>query len=320
MTWLKKLLGFQHPAVTASVSSAAPEMRRGFPVYESEIRGEKLERRDICVTLGGRQETMPIATLRAQYYAGLIPGEAPVLVTNQYYEKTYYCGEGTVTSVVAAWESAPPSEFDLQDAKRMIQEFSLPEYDVPSVAHYSDLKRLYDRCNSYYRYIAGRDKEFKRLTKVATKDLVFLLDQTQPGWDASDGEKRFAEEVRRHHPERLRTESEKKDKKEREKEQRLRREERLPLIETRNNLTRFPHKEMQIEVKDLGLIEIRALKPKLREGTITPETLVRYRTQSDWIDLCEFLDDWMKNKASARQIAYLKATEGASHLRRHFAR
>jgi hypothetical protein len=309
MNWLNKILGSQSPSVSLSFSSTPPEIRRGLPVYESDIQGQKLERRDILVTHNGEQQKIPIDTLRAQFYAGLLPADAPVLVTNFYCQETYFCGEGTVGSVVAAWESAPLETFDQQDVTRMIREFSLPEYEITSKATYSDLKRLYDRCDSYYRYIAGREREFKRLTKNATKDLVFLLDETQPGWDGADGAKRFAEEVRRHHPQLIRTETEKKAKRERDKKQQLKREERRPLIDTRNNLTNFPHKAMQIEVRDHGMVEIRAIKPQLREGTITPETLVRYRPESDWMELCEFLNDWIRNKATDRQIDYLKSLQ-----------
>jgi len=254
-------------------------------------------------------QKLTIDILRTQFYAGLIPAEAHVLVTSFYCQQTYYCGEGNVGSVVAAWESAPLEDFDLQDAKRMIQEFGLPEYDLLSKAKYYDLKHLYDRCNVYYRHISDHDKKFKRLTKSATKDLVFLLDKTQPGWDATDGKNRFAEEVRRHHPELVRSEDEKKSKKKREQDQAFRHEERLPLIEARNNLTNFPHKDMEIEIQNLGAISIRAIKPKIREGVITPETLVRYRSDSDWLELCEFLNDWMRNKATDRQISYLKSLQ-----------
>jgi putative phage-type endonuclease len=285
------------------------EMQCGLPIYEAEICGKRLARRDILVTNNGQQQKLTIDILRTQFYAGLIPAEAHVLVTSFYCQQTYYCGEGNVGSVVAAWESAPLEDFDLQDAKRMIQEFGLPEYDLLSKAKYYDLKRLYDRCNVYYRHISDHDKKFKRLTKSATKDLVFLLDKTQPGWDATDGKNRFAEEVRRHHPELVRSEDEKKAKKKREQDQAFRHEERLPLIEARNNLTNFPHKDMEIEIQNLGAISIRAIKPKIREGVITPETLVRYRSDSDWLELCEFLNDWMRNKATDRQISYLKSLQ-----------
>lgn len=281
--------------------------RHGLPVYESEIQGQKLGWRDIFVTHNGEQQKMPMDTLRAQFYAGLLPADAHVLVTKFYCEKTCFCGEGSVGSVVAAWESAPLEEFDHQDIARMILEFSFPEYEVASKATYNDLTRLYERCDSYYRYIEGCSREFKRLTKAATKDLVFQLDETQPGWDGTDATKRFAEEVRRHHPQLIRSEAEKKAKRERDKEKRIEREERRPLIETRNSLTFFPHKSMQVETQDHGMVEIRAIKAKLREGTLIPETLVRYRSDADWMELCDFVKDWTRNKATKTQIDYLKA-------------
>ena len=308
MNWLKYIFGFKGN-ISASVLSRSAEIKRGLAVYEFEIQGDKLERREILVTHNGQEQKIPIDTLREQYYAGILPANAPVLVTNLYCQATYYCGEGTVGSVIAAWESAPLETFDQEDITQMMREFSFPHYEITSKAAYHDLRRLYERCDSYYRYIAGRDREFKRLTKSATKDLVLLLDETQPGWDATNGTKRFAKEVRRHHPKLLRTEAEKKAKKEREKVKELRREQRRPLIETRNNLTNFPHKSMQIEVRDFGLVEIRAIKPHLREGTIKPETFVRYRSESEWVELCEFLNDWMRNKTTGRQIDYLKSLQ-----------
>ena len=210
---------------------------------------------------------------------------------------------------MAAWESAPLDNLDKQDVSRMIQEFSFPEYEVTSKAQYSDLKKLYARCDKYYRYIVYRDKDFKRLTKAATKDLILSLDEADSTWDSADGEKRFAEEVRKRHPELIRSEVEKKRKKEKEREAYLERELRRPLIETRNNLTNFPHKNMPIRIKDLGTITIRELKPKIRDGLVVPETLVCYREDAEWIELSEFLNDWMRRKATIKQIDYLKALQ-----------
>ncbi len=297
------------PSLTFSFSSSRPETRRGLPVYESEIRGEKLERRDIIVSRGNDQIKFSIDALRDQYRVGLLPAELPVLVTTFSGGTTYYCGEGTVGSIVAAWESAPLDNFDKQDVSRMIHEFSFPDYEVTSKAAYSDLKKLYARCDKYYRHIIYRDKEFKRLTKAATKDLVLSLDEADSTWDSTDGEKRFAQEVRRRHPELIRSEVEKKRKKEREQKAYLERESRRPLIETRNNLTNFPHKNMPIQIKDVGTVTIRELKPKIREGLVGSETLVRYRDNAEWVELSEFLNDWMRRKATIKQIDYLKALQ-----------
>jgi hypothetical protein len=68
------------PTFTFSFSSVPPEIKRGLPVYESEIRGEKLERRDILVTRDGEQLKLSIDVLRAQHRAGLLAAELPVLV------------------------------------------------------------------------------------------------------------------------------------------------------------------------------------------------------------------------------------------------
>ena len=64
-----------------------------------------------------------------------------------------------------------------------------------------------------------------------------------------------------------------------------------------------------VEIKDQGTIEIRGIKPKLSEGSITPQPLVRFRPESDWMELCEFLTDWRQNIATEPQIAYLKSLQ-----------
>ena len=187
----------------------------------------------------------------------------------------------------------------------MIQEFSFPEYEITNKAAYHDLRRLYDRCLNFHRCIDRQKKEFKRLSKLVTKDLVFLLDREEPNWDADGGFAKFDEAVRLHHPDLVRTET-KQESREREKYNQSKREERRPLIETRTNLRRFPHVEMQIEIRDQGMTEIQAIMVELKAGRITPETLVRYRSTSEWVPLCEFLMDWIANKATKRQISYLR--------------
>ena len=138
---------------------------------------------------------------------------------------------------------------------------------------------------------------------------MLSLDEADPTWDSTNGEKFFAEEVRKHHPELIRTEVEKRRKKEREQKAYLEREARRPVIETRNNLTNFPHKNMSIQVKDLGTVTIRELKPKISAGVMRPETLVRYREDAEWVELSEFLNDWLKRKATIKQIDYLKSLQ-----------
>jgi hypothetical protein len=66
---------------------------------------------------------------------------------------------------------------------------------------------------------------------------------------------------------------------------------------------------MPIQIKDLGAVTIRELKPKIRDGLVVPETLVRYREDAEWIELSEFLNDWMRRKATIKQIDYLKALQ-----------
>jgi hypothetical protein len=297
------------PNIEISVTVRPAEIRRGLPVYEPEVRGEKLQRREITVTLNSEERKIPIDRLRAEYHAGLLPGDAPAIVTNQYGDILYYCGEGTVETIVAAWESAPVDQIDQQETRRMIQEFSFPDYQVTSKAQYNDLLRLYERCLTYHRYMSWHDEDFKRLTKAKTKDLVLLLDKSDLGWDNKKGEETFLREVRRHYPDLIRTDSQRKTRIKKREEQEIKKKEREEIAEARNNMTNFPHKEMQIEAKDYAPIAIREIKHKLSDGTFSPQTLVRYRADSDWMELCEFLIDWMRKKATAKQIDYLRALQ-----------
>jgi hypothetical protein len=309
MGWFKKDSPEPTPFIDIRVSSPPPQFRRGLPVHELEIRGKKLQRRDITINVDGQERQVPIEQLRAEFRAGFLPGDAPVLVTSEYGGRVCYCGEGTIASVVAAWESAPVDSVDQQETKRMIREFGFSEYQVSSKAEYNDLLRLYERCLNYHRYMSWHDEDFKRLTKERIKDLVLLLDESSPGWDHHDGEKKFLREVRRRCPDLIRTESERKARVKKRTEQDLKRKEREEIIGTRNNLTNFPHKDMEIEVKDFGWIAIREIKPKLTEGACSPQTLVRYHTESDWMELHEFLDDWIRKKATVKQIDYLEALQ-----------
>ncbi len=69
----------ESPSLSITCTSTPPEIRRGLPVYEPEIQGRKLADRDILVTINGQEQKIPIDTLRAQFYAGVIPADAPVL-------------------------------------------------------------------------------------------------------------------------------------------------------------------------------------------------------------------------------------------------
>ena len=66
---------------------------------------------------------------------------------------------------------------------------------------------------------------------------------------------------------------------------------------------------MSIEVKDIGTVTIREIKLKLRDALMSPETLVRYRQDAEWVELLEFLNDWMRRKATIKQIDYLTALQ-----------
>ena len=247
--------------------------------------------------------------LRRQLRTGVLSGDLAALVTTGYDDKMWYCGEGTVSDIVAAWEAAPLESYELRDVKRMIREFGFPEYQVASKAEYSDLRHLYERCDKYYRYIGWHDEEFKRLTKSGTKELVLGLDAGDPTWDAREGEERFLEEVRKRLPHLVRNVGQQKARVEHVKEVELRRKERQYLTDTRNNLTNFPHRDLEIEVKGGEIVRIREIKGKVRDGSMSPETLVRYRSDKDWVELGEFLSEWINKLATVKQIDYLDALQ-----------
>ena len=161
MSWLKRKLGSVTPEISISVKDDPLEIGRGMPVYE-ELTGEKLERRDIFVTCDGEQRKVKIDVLRSHFHAGILSADLPVVVTTDYGEEIRYCWEGTVSEVVAGWEAAPLQSYELQDVKRMIREFDLPEYQVASKAEYSDLRHLYERCTKYHRYIGWHDEELQQ--------------------------------------------------------------------------------------------------------------------------------------------------------------
>lgn len=314
MNWLKKIFGSDGVSIEVGHSNTSTVRIRGMPVYEGGLQYEKLERRVISIFHDGENEKLPIDVIRGRFKLGSLSGDAPALVTNFDWGETYYCGETNVRNLVAGWETAPLESSDNEDIARMVNEFELPNAGITTKAEYGDLKKFYARCDAYYRHILIHGRQFKRITKTAAKDLVFLLDQTKSGWDATDGEKRFAEEVIIHLPNLVRTEEEKKIRQERAKKQRLVDAEKQPLTDTRNLLTRFPHKDLQVEVRDQGSMEIRAIKEKLREGSVTPQTMVRYRPAEDWLELFEFLDNWVRSKATINQIRYLRSLQSGHRI------
>ena len=93
---------------SVTIRTIQPEIKRGLPVHDTEIKGYALARRDITVTINGSEKKFDIDTLRSQFYAGLIPAESPVLVTNNFNGEISYCGEGTVGDVIAAVGGAVP--------------------------------------------------------------------------------------------------------------------------------------------------------------------------------------------------------------------
>jgi hypothetical protein len=309
MNWITRIIGISENSPSGSVNANDTDTKYGLPVHEPNIIGIKLGRRTILVIHEGKQEQIEINALRKQFRDGKIPGESPVLVTNLYCQQTYYCGEGTVADVVAAWESAPIEDLDRSFMLIEAEKYALSCDNVITKIDYHAFMRLCERLNIYRLFILKKKNELKKLPRAAIANIVYLLDQENPGWDAIDGQPRFYEELKKRFPEFVRNEKAQRIKKQQDKSRRRKQREQLPVTETKFYLTMFPHKTMQVEVKDIGPMEIRAIKPLLRQGTMTYESLVRYRNTSEWTELYSFLHDWLENKASDRQINYLTALQ-----------
>lgn len=84
-------------------------------MYEPDVVGAKLEHRNITITWRGETKRVSIDALRAAYHAGTVLPDADVLVTDTRADRELFCGEGTVASVVQAWEKAPLDFVDKQE-------------------------------------------------------------------------------------------------------------------------------------------------------------------------------------------------------------
>ena len=140
------------------------------------------------------------------------------------------------------------------------------------------------------------------------KDFILLLDGRNPGWD--DDQNKCYDELDRlikiFYPDKIRTLAEQKEKKRLIKLKSIEAEVNLPLVRVRNALTAFPHKEFIVEIKDIGKMEVRKIKPLISSGAIRPDTLIRCREENEWLELSDFLEDWTVNKITVSQMKFLK--------------
>jgi hypothetical protein len=141
------------------------------------------------------------------------------------------------------------------------------------------------------------------------KDLIILLDGRNPGWDKDESlcKNKLNEFIKIFHPDKIRTLAEQKEKKRLIKLKSIEAEVNLPVVRVRNALTAFPHKELIVEIKDIGKMEVRKIKPLISSGAIGPDTMIRYREENEWLELSEFLQDWAANKISVSQMQFLKS-------------
>ena len=314
MKWLKNL--FSSPdQPTGNQAKLEPEIaanetatrKHGMKLdWEGLFVPYKLGRLDLTVRVGEKDEIFRIDQLIKNYEEKTLKGSEHVLITRPHSEGTLYCGESSVLELINAWKAAPLEHYDTDEITTKNNEFSL-NIDVKTKHELDLFNKLYGRLSSYHGHLLNKETLFKRFKKHEVKDLVFLLDSREPNWDAVDPFIKLEEAVKIFSPDKIRDASEKRIKKQQIKSKSIEREINLPIIRVRNALTEFPHKNLNVTIKDIGQTEIRKLKPMISAGTVTPDSLVRYMDTDDWVELAEFLEDWSKNKITVSQLKFLQS-------------
>jgi hypothetical protein len=312
MNWFRKLFGLKENtqdegAFDGFESRGFISRKHGFNVEEAEIVPRKLGLMDIRVKLAsGGEEIFRINDLVAVVDGGKIDRGVWAIVTRPNIECTYYNGEATVGMIVDLWKKAPLEEWDIKDIEEKNREWDLT-CEVTTKWQLENFNLLCERMRKYHFHISDKSKIFKRVTKGEISKLVLLLDQRQTGWDSQDDLGKLEEAVREFMPHKIRTIAEQSKRIRVIKQRKVDNEVNLEKVRLRNNLTEFPFKKIIIEIKDRGKMELRALKPLLTTGEITPETLVRYKEGDDWKELSEFAGDWIRTKITLAQKQYLES-------------
>lgn len=278
----------------------------GFPVDHEEFAPRKIGRMDLRIIVNGEKKILRINELIELFDEKSITGLENVVITRPNVEANYFCGEGLAVNIINSWKSAALDHNDV-DLNDRINEYGF-QVSVNNKFELMLFDELYARVQKYYCNIRGEDKIYKRFTKNEVKDLIILLDGRNPGWDKDESlcKNKLNEFIKIFHPDKIRTLAEQKEKKRSIKLKSIEAEVNLPLVRVRNALTAFPHKEFIVEIKDLGKIEVRKIKPLISSGAVRPDTMIRCREENEWLELSDFLEDWAVNKITVSQMKFLK--------------
>jgi hypothetical protein len=313
MKWIKNIFGFGN-SIDDKLSDEKFDnsiknstVRYGFPVDHEEFAPRKIGRMDLRICVNGENKILRINELIKLFDKKIITGSENVVITRPNVEANYFCGDGLAIDIINSWKSAALDHNDV-DLPNRVNEYGF-EISIKTKYELMLFDELYARVAKYFCHANGKNKIYKKFKKQEMKDLVLLLDTRNPGWD--DNEIKCYDELDRFikifNPEKVRTVSEQKEKKRLIKLKSIEAEVNLPVVRIRNALTVFPHKKIIVEIKDLGKMEVRQIKPLISKNIVKPDTLIRYREEDEWMELSDFLEDWAVNKITVSQLQFLTA-------------
>ena len=304
MKWIKNIFGLVD-SIDDNLKDSS--VRYGFPVDHEEFAPRKIGRMDLRISINGENKILRINELVKLFDKKIITGSENVVITRPNIEANYFCGEGMVMNIINSWKSAALDHNDV-DLPNRVNEYGF-QISINTKFELMVFDELYARVSKYFYYISSKNKIYKRFKKQEVKDLVLLLDGRNPEWDADeikcyDELDRF---IKIFNPEKIRTPLEQKEKKRLIKLKSIEAEVNFPVVRIRNALTVFPHKKIIVEIKDLGKMEVRQIKPLISQNIVKPDTLIRYREKDEWMELSDFLEDWAVNKITVSQLQFLTA-------------
>jgi hypothetical protein len=270
-------------------------LKYGFPVDHEEFAPRKIGRMDLRIIVNGEKKILRINELIKLFDKKVITGSENVVITRPNVEANYFCGDGLAINIINSWKLAALDHNDV-DLPNRINEYGF-QISINNKFELMLFDELYARVSKYFYHANSKNKIYKKFSKQEIKDLVLLLDTRNPGWD--DDEIKCYDEldgfIKIFHPNKIRTASEQKEKKRLIKLKSIEAEVNLSVVRIRNSLTLFPHKKLIIEIKDLGKMEVRQIKPLISSNTVKPDTLIKFREEDEWMELSDFLDDWSAN-------------------------
>ena len=313
MKWIKNIFGLGNSTDDKlsdekfDNSSNNSTVRYGFPVDHEEFAPRKIGRMDLRICVNGENKILRINDLIKLFDGKIITGSENVVITRPNVEANYFCGDGLASDIITSWKSAALDHNDV-DLPNRVNEYGF-QISIKTKYELMLFDELYARVSKYFYYANGKNKIYKKFKKQEMKDLVLLLDTRNPGWD--DNEIKCYDEldgfIKIFNPDKIRTVLEQKEKRRLIKLKSIEAEVNLPVVRIRNALTAFPHKKIIVEIKDLGKMEVRQIKPLISKNIVKPDTLIRYRDEDEWMELSDFLEDWAVNKITVSQLQFLTA-------------